>query len=82
MDKLFAKSKVNANQMAKDYFRKEFKLKGNVGMNYMSKGDCGCNNSLFLQYYSKDNPSIDKYFEVTICDHCYTKQHSKKLETV
>jgi len=78
MNTVFAKSKIHANQLAKEYFRKEYKLKGNVGLDYMRKGDCGCNKSTFLQYYSKDDPTITQLFEVTICDQCYAKQNIKE----
>ncbi len=74
MNKIFAKSKPHANQLAKEYFRKEYRLKGNYGLESMSKGDCGCKESLFLQYYSKDDPNITKLFEVTICKHCSENQ--------
>lgn len=71
MSKIFAKSKNHANNLAKEYFRREYKLKGNWGLDNMRMGDCGCKNSLFLQYYSKDDPTIIKLFEVTICKRCY-----------
>lgn len=74
MNKIFAKSKPQANQLAKEYFRREYKLKGNYGLESMSKGNCGCKDSLFLQYYSKDNPTINALFEVTICKECYEKE--------
>jgi hypothetical protein len=71
---IFAKSKTQANNLAKEYFRKHFKLKGNIGLENMSKGNCGCNDSLFLEYYSKDDSTITQLFEVTICKHCYENQ--------
>ena len=81
-NKIFAKSKTHANQLAKEYFRKEFKLKGNWGLEYMCKGDCGCNKSTFLQYYSKDDPTITQLFEVTICENCYEKIEINKHEEI
>lgn len=80
MNKIFAKSKPHANQLAKEFFRKEYKVKGNYGLESMSKGDCGCNNSVFLQYYSKDDPNITKLFDVTICKQCFENEIMKELE--
>ena len=76
MNKAFARNKVHANQLAKEYFQREFKLKGNCGVGYMRKGDCGCNDSLFLQYYSKDDPMLESLFDVTWCRLCYEKEYN------
>lgn len=78
MDKIFATSKNHANQLASEYFKRNYKLKGKIGLNYMCKGDCGCDSSLFLQYYSKDDPNIKELFEVTICKICHDKYNTVK----